>query len=145
MRALRAAIVLGAFAVDRATKLWAMRELRGRAAIRIFPFFKFTYAQNTGASFGLGGGANGLFIGASSALIVALAWLMRRWPKDDFRLQTGGALVLAGAVGNLYDRVNYRFVVDFLDVGRISICNVADVCITAGAVLLFWGLEGRTA
>jgi signal peptidase II len=145
MRALRAAVVVAALAADRATKLWAIRDLQWRGPIRIFPFFAFSYAQNTGASFGLGTGANRLFVVVSAVLIGVLARLMSRWPKDDLWLQVGGALILAGALGNLYDRVAYRFVVDFLDVRRFAVCNAADCCITAGAAMLVWGLRDGAA
>ncbi len=146
MRALRAAVVLAVLAADRATKLWAARELRLRGPVRLLPFFDLSYAQNTGASFGLGAGANRLFIVVSAALIAVLLRLLARWPKDNVWLQAGGALVLAGALGNLYDRLAYRFVVDFLDVHRFAVCNAADSCITTGAVMLVWGLrEVRTA
>jgi signal peptidase II len=70
-----------------------------------------------------------------------LARLLRRWPKDDLWLQAGGLLVLAGAVGNLYDRVFYRYVVDFLYLHHWPVFNVADSCITIGALLLAWGLR----
>jgi signal peptidase II len=146
MRSLRAAVVLAGLAADRATKLWAIRDLQWRGPIRILPFFAFSYARNTGASFGLGTGANWLFVVVSAALIAVLTRLLARWPKDDVWLQVGGALVLAGALGNLYDRVAYRFVVDFLDVRRFAVCNAADCCITVGAAMLAWGLrDGATA
>ena len=146
MRALRAAIVLTVLAADRATKVWAMNGLRRHGPIRVLPFLDLSYAQNTGASFGLGTGSNWLFVLVSAALIAVLARLLARWPKDDVWLQAGGALVLGGAMGNLYDRLAYRFVVDFLDVHRFAVCNVADWCISAGAVMLFWGLRDvRTA
>ena len=77
----------------------------------------------------------------SAVLIVVLARLMRRWPKDDFWLQTGGTLVLAGAFGNLYDRLFFRYVTDFLYVHHWPVFNVADSCITVGACLLAWGLR----
>jgi signal peptidase II len=146
MRALRAAIVLTVFAADRATKVWAMSVLSRQGPIRVLPFLDLSYAENTGASFGLGTGANWLFTLISAALIAVLARQLSRWPKDNVWLQAGGALVLAGALGNFYDRLTYHFVVDFLDVHRFAVCNVADWCISAGAVMLFWGLRDvRTA
>ena len=145
MRTLRAAIVLAVLAADRATKLWAMSDLRASGPIRVLPFFSLYYAQNTGASFGLGTGANWLFAAVSAALIAVLLRLLSRWPKENLWLQAGGALVLAGALGNLYDRVAYRFVVDFLDVHRFAVCNAADCGITVGAAMLAWGLRDRPA
>jgi signal peptidase II len=141
MRALRPAAVLALFALDRATKLWAMNDLRPRGSIPVLPFFELTYVENTGAAFSLGRGANGFFIVLSSALIVVLIRLLKKWPKNQYWLQAGGTLVLAGALGNLYDRVAYRYVVDFLYVHHWPVFNAADSCITVGALLLAFGLK----
>ena len=145
MRSLRAAALVALLVVDRLTKLWALRELRPRGWIPLLPFFDFSYVENTGAAFGLGRRAdsNGFFIAVSVLLIFALARLVRRWPKDDLWLQGGGTLVLAGALGNLYDRAAYGFVVDFLHLHHWPVFNVADSCITVGAVMLAWGLKDR--
>jgi signal peptidase II len=140
-RFLRPAAFVALLAADRVTKLWAMRELRLVGPLPVLPFFELSYVENTGAAFGLGRGANGFFIAVSAALIVALARLLWRWPKSDLWLQTGGTLVLAGAIGNLYDRLAYRYVVDFLYVHHWPVFNVADSCITVGACLLAWGLK----
>lgn len=136
-----AAVVAVLFAADRATKLWAMRDLRVDGPVPVLPFFELSYVENTGAAFGLGHGANGLFIAVSVALIAVLVRLLRRWPKEDLWLQGGGLLVLAGALGNLYDRLFYRYVVDFLYLHHWPVFNVADSCITVGACLLAWGLK----
>jgi signal peptidase II len=141
MRTLRPAIVLTLLALDRATKLWAMRDLRPHGPIPVLPFFELSYVENTGAAFGMGHGANGLFIVVSAVLIVVLFRLLRRWPQGDLWLQAGGTLVLTGAVANLYDRVAYRFVVDFLYFHHWPVFNVADSCITVGAVMLAWGMK----
>ena len=146
MRALRPAVVVALIALDRATKLWAMGDLRLRGPIPVLPFFELNYMENTGAAFSLGQGANGLFIAVSIGLIAALVRLLRRWPQDDLWLQAGGLLVLAGALGNLYDRIAYKYVVDFLYLHHWPVFNVADSCITVGACLLAWGLrEEKTA
>lgn len=142
MRALRsAALVAAVLAADRATKLWAMRDLRLNGPVPVLPFFELAYVENTGAAFGLGRGANAFFVVVSSVLIVVLLRFLRKWPKDDPWLQWGGMLVLAGAVGNLYDRLAYRYVVDFLYLHHWPVFNVADSCITVGAVMLAWGLR----
>jgi signal peptidase II len=141
MRSLRGPVVLAVLAVDRASKLCALRELRWRGPVEILPFFSLSFASNTGASFGLGTGANRLLAAVSIVLIAVLARLMARWPKENAWLQVGGALVLAGAIGNLYDRVAYGAVVDFLDVHRFAVCNLADWSISAGAAMLAWGLR----
>ena len=142
---LRPLAFVALLAADRITKLWALRDLRWNGPVPVLSFFELSYVENTGAAFGLGHGANGLFIAISAGLIVLLGRLLRRWPKDDLFLQAGGTLVLAGALGNLYDRLFYRYVVDFLYVHHWPVFNVADSCITVGACLLAWGLKDEKA
>ncbi|MFI5362486.1 MAG: signal peptidase II [Elusimicrobiota bacterium] len=145
-RLLRPGAFAALLAADRLSKIWAMRELRLQGPVPVLPFFELSYVENTGAAFGLGHGANGLFIAVSAVLIVVLARLLRRWPPNDPWLQAGGTLVLSGALGNLYDRLFYKYVVDFLYVHHWPVFNVADSCITVGACLLAWGLrEEKTA
>jgi signal peptidase II len=144
MRALRPAAFLVLFALDRATKAWALDSLRPRGVIPLLPFFDFTYVENTGAAFGLGKGANAFFIGVSVALVAVLERLRRGWPARDPWLQGGALLVTAGAAGNLYDRLAYGFVVDFLHLHYWPVFNAADSCITIGALMLAWGLRDET-
>jgi signal peptidase II len=141
MRTLRAAAVVALLALDRATKIWAAGSLKAAGTIPLIPFFDLTYVENTGAAFGMGRGANRLLTGVSIGLVVALQVIRRRWPKDDPWLQWGALLVTAGAVGNLYDRLVFGFVVDFLHLHHWPVFNVADSCITVGAGMLAWGLR----
>lgn len=145
MRPLRFPVVVSLLALDRATKVWAMRDLAPVGTIPLLPFFDLTYVENTGAAFGMGRGANGFFVLVSLALTATLVWMMRRWPLDKLSLQWGGLLVVSGAIGNLYDRVAYSYVVDFLHVHYWPVFNVADSCITVGACLLAWGLRDEDA
>lgn len=137
----RAGAVLALLALDRVTKVWAMTELAPRGTIPLLPFFDLTYVENTGAAFGLGKDSNGFFIAVSVALTATLLWMMRKWPASQRALQWGGLLVVAGALGNLYDRVAYAYVVDFLHLHRWPVFNVADSCISVGACLLAYGLK----
>ena len=138
---MRAAAVVVLLALDRLTKLWAMSSLKAVGTIPLIPFFDLTYVENTGAAFGMGRGANRLLTFVSIGLVIALQRMRRRWPKDDLWLQWGALLVTAGAVGNLYDRVTVGYVVDFLHLHYWPVFNVADSCITIGAVMLAWGLR----
>ncbi len=132
---------LGLFAVDRLTKFWALEYLRPIGEIPLTPFFYLSYVENTGAAFGLGAGRNAFFIVLSIALLVGLFYLQRKWPKNDLWVQVGALLVAAGALGNLYDRIAYGFVVDFLDFRVWPVFNVADSCVSIGAGCLAWGLR----
>lgn len=138
---MRSAVVIPLLALDRATKIWAAAELQAAGTIPLLPFFDLTYVENTGAAFGLGRGAGRALTAVSVALVIALQVLRRRWPKDDEALQWGALLVTTGAVGNLYDRFAYGYVVDFLHLHHWPVFNVADSCITVGACLLAWGLR----
>lgn len=141
MRTLRAAAVVALLALDRATKIWAAVSLKAVGTIPLIPFFDLTYVENTGAAFGMGRGANKLLTAVSIGLVIALQVIRRRWPKDDHWLQWGALLVTAGAVGNLYDRLAFGFVVDFLHIHHWPVFNVADSCISIGAVMLAWGMK----
>jgi signal peptidase II len=141
MRPLRATAVVALLALDRATKIWAASSLQAVGSIPLVPFFSLTYVENTGAAFGLGTGANKRLTAVSVGLVIALQVMRRRWPKDDPWLQWGALLVTAGAVGNLYDRVKFGYVVDFLHLHHWPVFNVADSCITVGAVMLAWGMK----
>src|SRR5438132_6196815 len=110
---------------------------------------------NQGALFGLGGDygdlANGIFAGVSIVAAVAiLYWSTRRSTARDWALCAALGLILAGTLGNLYDRVVFNGVRDFLYFHLIEwpVFNVADCCLVCGAFLLlaqaFWGRPART-
>lgn len=109
---------------------------------------RFTLAYNPGAAMSLSLGAHSRF-GFSLLAVVALvimAHLYRRMGPGDRQAAAGLALIAAGALGNLLDRLrSARGVVDFIDVGlgewRFWTFNLADVAILAGAVLLVLALQ----
>jgi signal peptidase II len=137
----RLAALLGILAADRSTKVWAREGLAPRSFIPVCRFFHLTYVENTGAAFGIGHARNGLFISITLALLAVLLHLRRKWPRHEPWLETGFLLVVGGALGNLYDRISYGFVVDFLDFRVWPVFNVADSCVTVGACCLAWGLS----
>ena len=98
---------------------------------------------NHGALFGMGGSqeqkANGVFAGVSVlAAIAVLVWGLRRTTAREGWLMAALGLILAGTVGNLYDRVVFHGVRDFLYFYKIEwpVFNVADCCLVVGAGLL---------
>lgn len=106
-------------------------------------FFRLTLAYNRDAAMGLslGGYSRIGFTLTAAAVLVVLGVLYRRTP-DDSRLSIFAlAMITAGALGNLTDRLmSSRGVVDFIDVGigssRFYTFNIADAAVTCGAVLL---------
>lgn len=109
---------------------------------------RFTLAYNVRAAMGLTAGSASRWILAGVAiamLIGVVVWLLRT-KRDDPALFSGIALVAAGALGNLVDRLRWdRGVVDFIDLGvgdaRFWIFNVADMAITLGVVVLWFALR----
>lgn len=150
-RLLLGLLILGAgVGADQAAKRLAVERLRGAAPISwLADTVRLQYAENTGAFLGLGKTLSArqrfwAFTVATAALLVGLGvFLALHW--DTHRLSfVALALVLAGGVGNLLDRLLHDGrVIDFLNLGigplRTGIFNVADVWITAGVVLLWVG------
>jgi len=139
---------LGIYLVDQATKAWAVRRLRFQDISVIKGLLDFTYAENPGIAFGQlqEGGAFGRWFFAVLAIMAAMAVLFYffRTPRNDDRILGACALLLAGIVGNLTDRVRLGYVIDFILVHVGSFhwpaFNVADASITCGAMLLAYDM-----
>ena len=135
----------GVFLVDQMTKAWATRRLRfGGDQSVIENFLNFSYAQNTGVAFSMfdnggDGGRWGLSVVAGVAAVLVLFYFWRI-PRTNDRLMGALALLLAGILGNLTDRLRLGFVIDFIDVQfgswHYPTFNVADMAICIGAGLL---------
>lgn len=132
-------------AADLASKRWALGALGdGRPIELLGGFVPLTLAFNRGAAFSIsvGDASRWVFLALSIAALAALLPLYRATRADDRARLFSIALVLAGALGNLIDRVRWdRGVVDFIgpiDLGftKWPIFNVADMAITVGALLL---------
>lgn len=139
---------LGIYLMDQSSKAWAVRHLRSRDQTVFRGVLDFSYAENPGIAFGQlqEGGAFGrwffvvLAAGAATAVLVYFV----RTPRADDRVLGACALLLAGILGNLTDRVRLGFVIDFilLHAGQYHwpTFNVADASICIGAVLLAYDL-----
>ena len=146
----RAAYLVMAAAVyllDQASKAWAARTLRwpaGDSLSVIKGFLSFEYAENTGIAFGQlqnGGGLGRWFLmGLAGAAALAVLFYFFRTPGNQDRVLGACALLLAGILGNLTDRVRLGYVIDFISFYYGSwhwpVFNVADACICVGALLL---------
>jgi len=140
-RLIEPAALLALFGADRVSKLWAQQWLMPRGSFPVAPFFHFTYVENTGAAWGVMRGNNLILIAISIALLGGLCYMRRGWRDAGFFLRFGSVLVAAGALGNLYDRIAFGAVVDFLDFRIWPVFNLADSCISVGACALAWGLH----
>ncbi|WP_369810242.1 signal peptidase II [Orrella daihaiensis] len=132
--------------IDQATKLIAENTLRFGERINLLPVFDLTLVYNRGAAFSFlaqGDGWQRWFLsGIAIAAIVFILWLMKTQAQDSRRMMLALTLILAGAVGNLIDRLLYGHVVDFLLIywhpWYYPAFNIADTAITLGAILLIW-------
>ena len=130
---------------DVVTKAWAASRLvpeRVPHAV-LGDVVRFTLIHNPGAAFGMhiGEWSRWVFTVLTIAALVMLAHLFRETRPADWRRTLALALVTAGAIGNLVDRLfSSRGVIDFIDIGtpqwRFWTFNVADIGVSCGAVLL---------
>ena len=139
-------LFLGLVLTDQFTKQIFMSSFDLGQSIVVNPFLSLTYLQNTGAAFSfLAGGG---MIQKSFLLVVSILvslWIViwtQRTPSISRQKLSGQFLLLSGAVGNLIDRAQYGFVIDFIDVHFNSfywpVFNVADSLIFVGVALLIF-------
>jgi signal peptidase II len=128
--------------VDFATKQVVLSSFRPGEVLPVLPVFSLVLAFNPGAAFSFLAGASGwqrwMFTGIAVVASVVIVWLLRRGGSRPYC--TGLALILGGALGNLWDRITIGQVVDFLlfhwREWSYPAFNVADSAITVGAALL---------
>ena len=140
--------------VDQLSKLWIERTMELGDTFAVLPVLDIVRAHNTGAAFSFMAGAGGwqrwafsvLAVGVSIALVF---WLRKLALATHALLVFGLALILGGAIGNVIDRIEHGYVVDFVHAhwgaAYFAAFNVADAAISIGAVLVIFDalLEGR--
>ncbi|MDH5235532.1 MAG: signal peptidase II [Gemmatimonadota bacterium] len=130
--------------MDFVTKRWAERALGLHAPEEVVGrWVRWTLTYNTGAAMNLslGGASRIVFSVVALGMIAYLFRLYRQSPRGARATPAAIALIMAGALGNLFDRLRHtRGVVDFIDIGtdqwRFWTFNVADMGVTCGAILL---------
>lgn len=130
--------------LDLSSKQWIMTHLWLGESVSIIPFINFTYSHNPGAAFSLladkGGWQRWVFSFVAVVISVVVLVIMYR---SDYRARLSNlayAIIIGGALGNLFDRMVYSVVIDFIDfyVGNWHwpTFNVADSSICIGAILV---------
>ncbi len=136
-----AAVVVGA---DQWTKALALEFLDYARPVALLPVLNLTLQYNEGAAFSFlsdAGGWQRWFFSAVALLasVVIAVWLARL-NRDDKLLAASLSLILGGAIGNLWDRLQFGHVVDFISVHYqgwyFPTFNVADSAVTVGAALM---------
>ena len=142
-------IIPAVFILDRVFKILIIRNyFEGEGFPVIRGFFHITRVNNTGAAFGLLKGYSGALVLISIICVIFLAsYLFRNFFSKSNKLaasadplrgfnQIAWSLVIGGALGNLYDRIRYGYVIDFLDFRVWPVFNIADTSICIGIFLV---------
>ncbi len=128
--------------IDQSTKLLIRHNLKIGDSIPILKnILHITFVSNTGAAFSLFKNSTLLFVLVSIiAILIISRLIIRSINRGDFLHNIGVnisfILILSGALGNLIDRLNLSYVVDFIDVRIWPVFNIADISITIGTFLL---------
>ncbi len=127
--------------VDQAVKSMVERFMELGQAIEILPFLALLRAHNDGVAFSmLGGVSHTTLIGLTSLISLAALVYLWRAPLNQTALRVGLAMIIGGAIGNIIDRVQHAYVIDYIyfhtPVWSFAIFNLADVFISFGAALI---------
>lgn len=138
------ALSLLLFVADQATKITVLNTLELYQDINILPIFDITHVHNYGAAFSFlsdaGGWQRYFFTAIAVVISTLLVYWMYKTPTEQKMLLLSYSLILSGALGNVWDRINYGYVVDFIHFyyGNWSFpaFNIADIAISIGAFFL---------
>ena len=111
-----------------------------RPDLWITQFARIVHWQNTGAAFGMFQSLGTVFMILSMVVSGAIIYYFPQVPCEDKLIRLSMAMLLGGAVGNLIDRLDHGYVIDFISVGDFPVFNVADASISLGVVVLFIGM-----
>ncbi len=137
-----------AFVLDRISKTAVLRyvfgldfpnpEKFGESVPVVENVFHLTYHGNTGVAFGMMADNRMLLIGLCAVVLVILGAVIYKLKPKELVAILGFGMVIGGAIGNVFDRIVYGFVIDFLDFCLINypIFNVADCFVVIGTILI---------
>lgn len=141
---LAALVIVG----DQLTKAWVLQHFALGDSLEVTSFFNLVRAHNTGAAFSFLASASGwqrwLFTGIGLCATALIIWQLHEH-RGQKLISTAMALIMGGALGNVIDRLQHGYVVDFLDFyfpvleplfhgGHFPAFNVADTAISLGAM-----------
>jgi len=133
-----------ALVLDQWSKIAVVESMDLYQSIQITGFFNLTYVHNYGAAFSFlydAGGWQRYFLSAVAIVVsVIIVWWLKQASKQQVLLPVAFAFILGGALGNVFDRIAYGYVIDFLDfyygTYHWPAFNIADSVIFIGAALL---------
>lgn len=130
-------IAVTSFVIDRVLKLIIQREIEvGDYVSVIDGVLELRHVHNPGIAFGMFAGAGGIVVIGSLIVGALLFTFLLRVEPSDLLTITGGGLITGGALGNLVDRVQYGYVIDYINLPRWPTFNAADIAITSGVACI---------
>ena len=139
-------ISLSIFLLDILTKNYIQNKIMYGDQVEITSFLSFVHFQNPGAAFSFlsdqGGWQRYFLIVISLLAVIYIPWLINQY-KKNMLIVIGLLLILGGAIGNLYDRISYGYVIDFIYFHIAEFYwpafNLADSAISIGVLLFLYG------
>lgn len=123
---------VGLIVVDQWTKLWAVRHLSLYSGVPVVGrFLELQLVLNYGAAYGILQNQRVILV-ATTFAVFACCWVFRKTIVTSRLSAVGMLFILSGAAGNLIDRMQWGYVVDFVNVHWIPVFNCADVFINLG-------------
>lgn len=129
--------------LDQITKYFAVINLKGNQSIKIIDnWLYFTYVENSGAAFGIFQNATIFFTIMTLIIVFGIMWyLLRESNNIGIFLKLPLVIIIAGAIGNLIDRIRLGYVIDFIHTPlgglyNFPVFNFADIYITCSAIFL---------
>lgn len=130
-------VMIAGILADQASKLLVVANLPFGVKIPIIgDFFSLQYIHNEGAAWSILSGRVGLLLIVTVLVTIIIAYLLYKTPKEQKLLRFSYALLIAGAVGNIIDRVRLGYVIDFFSFPNFPVFNIADCCVTVSIALV---------
>ena len=130
-------VAFGVFVLDRLTKIAIVNNFSYGQSVDILPkIFNLTLVFNTGTAFGLVKGQNAVLAVFAAIIITVITIYVLTNKNLTLKISLPLGLILGGALGNLFDRVRFGHVIDFLDFQIWPVFNAADSAITIGVIIL---------
>lgn len=130
--------------LDQLTKFLVKHSALHTHDLRLTPFLSLLYAQNTGVAFSLFAQWSSLFLSITTAVILIIVLVFFLNAHNNPAKNLACLFILAGAMGNFFDRLRLGYVIDFIyfhiePFFHFAVFNLADCFITAGAFLFILG------
>jgi len=125
------------FLADRSIKYIITSQMApGRSISIIKAFLNITYVRNTGVAFGLFPGKRLFLVLIGLAICAIVIYFNSKTSRENMLLKLCLTIILGGSLGNLFDRIFFGYVIDYLDFRVFPVFNLADIAINLGVFLI---------